>query len=73
MFKWFFPDFRRDMQTSAVLNPANAQVRAIAVPWAALGVLIFGLVMLYCVGFSTVTRAHNTAHDTRHANGFPCH
>jgi cobalt transporter subunit CbtB len=61
------------MQTSAVLNPANTQVRAIAVPWPALGVLIFGLVMLYCVGFSTVARAHNTAHDTRHANGFPCH
>jgi cobalt transporter subunit CbtB len=36
-------------------------------------VLAFGLVVLYAVGFSPFTRAHNAAHDTRHANGFPCH
>ena len=39
----------------------------------ALLVLAFGLVILYGVGFSPFTRAHNAAHDTRHANGFPCH
>lgn len=39
----------------------------------ALFVLAFGLVILYSVGFSPFTRAHNAAHDTRHANGFPCH
>jgi cobalt transporter subunit CbtB len=61
------------MQTSAVLDAANARVRTIAVPWPALGVLVLGLVMLYSVGFSTFTRTHNAAHDTRHANGFPCH
>jgi cobalt transporter subunit CbtB len=61
------------MQTSAVLNSTSTQVRTIAVPWSALGVLMFGLVMLYSVGFSTFTRTHNAAHDTRHANGFPCH
>lgn len=36
-------------------------------------VLAIGLVILYGVGFSPFTRAHNAAHDTRHANGFPCH
>jgi len=61
------------MQTSAVLNTAVTHVQPIAVPWPALGVLILGLVTVYCVGFSTVTRAHNAAHDTRHASGFPCH
>lgn len=61
------------MQTSAALNTASTRVRNIAVPWSALGVLMFGLVMLYSVGFSTFTRTHNAAHDTRHANGFPCH
>jgi len=61
------------MQTSGVLNTASARVRTIAVPWSAVGVLMFGLVMLYSVGFSTFTRTHNAAHDTRHANGFPCH
>ena len=61
------------MQISAVLNPANARTRAIAYPWPALGVLLFGVVMLYSIGFSSSVRAHNAAHDTRHANGFPCH
>jgi cobalt transporter subunit CbtB len=55
------------------LNTASTRVRTIAVPWPAVGVLMFGLVMLYSVGFSTFTRTHNAAHDTRHANGFPCH
>jgi cobalt transporter subunit CbtB len=36
-------------------------------------VMIFGLAIVYAVGFSPFTRAHNAAHDTRHANGFPCH
>ena len=61
------------MQTSAALNTTSTRVGIIAVPWPALGVLMFGLVMLYSVGFSTFTRTHNAAHDTRHANGFPCH
>lgn len=39
----------------------------------AIGVLVFGLIVLYCVGFSTPSMAHNATHDTRHANGFPCH
>lgn len=39
----------------------------------ALMVLALGLVVVYAVGFSPFTRAHNAAHDTRHANGFPCH
>ena len=39
----------------------------------ALAVIAFGLVLLYGVGFSTLGLAHNAAHDTRHATGFPCH
>lgn len=39
----------------------------------AFAVLTIGLVVLYSVGFSTTTQAHNATHDTRHANGFPCH
>jgi cobalt transporter subunit CbtB len=46
---------------------------AIAERLPALLVLAFGLVILYAAGFSPFTRAHNAAHDTRHANGFPCH
>jgi len=61
------------MQTAAVLNAAKTRVPTITVPWPAIGVIMFGFVMLYSVGFSTFTRTHNAAHDTRHANGFPCH
>lgn len=37
------------------------------------GALVLGLVMLYAVGFSEASVAHNAAHDVRHANGRPCH
>lgn len=49
--------------------------RTLAIPdcLPALLVLGFGLVILYAVGFSPFERAHNAAHDTRHASGFPCH
>ena len=61
------------MQTSSVLNSGSTRVLTFAVPWPALGVLVFGFVTLYSLGFSTFTPTHNAAHDTRHANGFPCH
>lgn len=32
-----------------------------------------GIGILYAVGFAEMAVAHNTAHDTRHAVGFPCH
>jgi cobalt transporter subunit CbtB len=61
------------MQTSAALPVAGTRVLTISNRWPALAVLMIGLVVLYAVGFSTVPQAHNTAHDTRHASGFPCH
>lgn len=33
-----------------------------------LGCLILGI-----TGFAHIEAVHNAAHDTRHANGFPCH
>jgi cobalt transporter subunit CbtB len=41
--------------------------------WPALATLSFGLIVVYFVGFSQFQRTHNATHDTRHANGFPCH
>ncbi|MDJ0391494.1 CbtB domain-containing protein [Roseomonas sp. E05] len=35
--------------------------------------LAFGGFLLWGVGFSHSQTLHNAAHDTRHANGFPCH
>jgi cobalt transporter subunit CbtB len=35
--------------------------------------VFFGIALLFVVGFLQVSAVHNGAHDTRHANGFPCH
>lgn len=37
------------------------------------GAILFGIVMLYGIGFASMNVAHNAAHDTRHAIAFPCH
>ena len=61
------------MQASLTLPAANTKVWAISHRLPALAVLFIGLVVVYAVGFSSLSRAHNAAHDTRHASGFPCH
>ena len=38
-----------------------------------LAVLAFGALIIYAVGFSPISAAHNAAHDTRHTMAFPCH
>ena len=35
--------------------------------------LIIGIFLVFGVGLSHIAAAHNAAHDTRHAIGFPCH
>jgi cobalt transporter subunit CbtB len=40
---------------------------------AGLALLFIGLTLTFAVGLSNMALAHNTAHDTRHAIGFPCH
>ena len=35
--------------------------------------LIIGIFLIFGVGLSHIAAAHNAAHDTRHAIGFPCH
>lgn len=56
----------------AIAQESKASLR-IAAQLPVLAVLAIGVVVVYCVGFSPMTQAHNAAHDTRHANGFPCH
>jgi cobalt transporter subunit CbtB len=48
-------------------NTSLAAERASAAVVAAL----LGIFILYGVGFAQIS--HETAHDTRHATGFPCH
>jgi cobalt transporter subunit CbtB len=40
---------------------------------AGLALLLVGATLFFVVGLSNMAVAHNTAHDTRHAIGFPCH
>jgi cobalt transporter subunit CbtB len=35
--------------------------------------LFVGASAIFLVGLSDMSVAHNAAHDTRHAVGFPCH
>jgi len=58
---------------SVLASHVVAPSRRIAHRLPAVAALIFGLGLLYGVGFSTLSVAHNAAHDTRHATGFPCH
>lgn len=47
---------------------AAIQRRLIAVAGA-----IFGLFLIYGVGFAQPAAIHNAAHDARHSFAFPCH
>lgn len=40
---------------------------------AGFAMMFVGATLLFAVGLSNMAVAHNTAHDTRHAIGFPCH
>lgn len=40
---------------------------------AGFALLFIGATLTFVVGLSNMAAAHNTAHDTRHAIGFPCH
>jgi cobalt transporter subunit CbtB len=35
--------------------------------------LIFGVGIIFAVGFAPMSVAHNAAHDVRHSLAFPCH
>lgn len=57
--------FAGDAQTIAV---ARFRRRLVAL----LGAL-FGLFLVFGVGFAHPDAIHNAAHDTRHSFAFPCH
>ena len=55
------------IKTALGTNTSAAMEKAAAGMVAAL----LGIFILYGVGFAHIT--HDTAHDTRHSIGFPCH
>ncbi len=52
-------------------STSSVAVSATALP--AFATILFGVFLLFVVGFAQSPTLHNGAHDTRHANGFPCH
>ncbi|MFL5240009.1 MAG: CbtB-domain containing protein [Rhizomicrobium sp.] len=60
------------MRQAASISASSRQVRLGARAQAFLAIC-FGLLIVGVVGFSHVDAIHNAAHDTRHANAFPCH
>ena len=46
---------------------------AVSVMAQSMAALVFGVLILFAVGFAPMDVAHNAAHDTRHALAFPCH
>jgi cobalt transporter subunit CbtB len=61
------------LRSTTTASIPGAQTLGVTARWPAFATLSLGLVVLYFIGFSPIMRAHNAAHDTRHANGFPCH
>lgn len=61
------------MNASTTLVTVNPITATASVPAQLVAALLLGLVMLYAVGFSEASVAHNAAHDVRHATGRPCH
>ena len=57
------------MTTKILATQVAISQRAIA----GLICLFIGASAIFLVGLSDISVAHNAAHDTRHAIGFPCH
>ncbi len=54
------------------LDATTAAARSAAVMPAILAILL-GVFLVFGTGMVQISAAHNAAHDTRHALGFPCH
>jgi cobalt transporter subunit CbtB len=53
---------------------AQVQVKAPVSPLMQnIAALLFGMIVLFAVGFAPMGAAHNAAHDVRHTMAFPCH
>lgn len=59
-------------QLSSTTLSTKIGTRAEAIIGAVMAAFL-GLIMIWGVGFSHIEVIHNAAHDTRHANAFPCH
>jgi cobalt transporter subunit CbtB len=58
--------------TAPASSAALAGNRSSVLVQAALAML-FGMFIVFTVGFAHSDILHNAAHDVRHSNAFPCH
>jgi len=56
----------QSMTTTASLNFSQRMTLAMAS-------LLLGVFLVYGAGLANSAALHDTAHDSRHAYGFPCH
>lgn len=61
------------MQLVEAAAKESYRAESVAARWPALALILMGVTIVYCLGFSNLPRAHAATHDTRHASGFPCH
>jgi len=59
--------------SSAIIDNAKRSTRTSSSIIAPVLTAALGAVLLYLAGFAQIEDLHNSAHDTRHASGFPCH
>ena len=59
--------------TAAVHAPATTAIEDRKRRWSALMVLAFGVFIVWGAAYANASQTHNSAHDSRHALGFPCH
>jgi cobalt transporter subunit CbtB len=57
-------------RTTTIDGDIHSEARALT---ACAVAFVFGLALMFTVGFSHMDVFHNAAHDTRHSLAFPCH
>ena len=71
--KWAYPSatgLTEGDMTTTVLNGSVSVSQSIQTGFIC---LFIGASLVFMVGLSHISAAHNAAHDTRHSIGFPCH
>jgi cobalt transporter subunit CbtB len=60
--------------TTQVSSHQQVQAKStVSIVAQSLAALVFGMIIIFAVGFAPMEVAHNAAHDTRHGLTFPCH
>lgn len=57
--------------TTSLTPAAGATIRTETM--GSLAALVFGVFIVFMVGFAGASVLHEAAHDTRHSIAFPCH